>query len=540
MRAPKIKVDTISLGALSELLHNGEVRIPRFQREFVWGQKKTASLLDSMNREYPIGTFFFWKAPAKYNELIRVVDDFGQPQLDEDSDHLLILDGQQRITSLHAVISGKKIEDINYRDMALDLDNDPEENPFGLRKNIDNQRYVSVTDLLSDSDYGKILRGLRAESRKDRFLKVRERLRSYPLSVVYVEVANIEPAIEIFERINQEGQKLSRFDLVAANVYDHDSEFDLRERVEEDFHAKLREKGFGILPNSIIPQALAINLKKPVNFRSQIGLDRRKVGEVWKNTIDALLDSVDYLRENWGVENNKFLPYDQIVPVFAHYFYFSKKEQKKQNQNEHEQLKRWFWRVVFSERYGDTAQSRMQQDAEWMRTLVTDTDEVKLRFTVDESVLLGIHMTQRSAVKNGVLCILNLQGPKHFATGGIVSLSDDHFSSLTKAERHHIFPVSYLMNNLLVAKRAVHRLPNFCFIPADLNKEISDKAPSKYMRDYQERHESAAKFTEIMESHLIPVDDGSPIWTNDYEDFLERRAKRMLQKARELAGVTEP
>ncbi len=535
MEAPKIKVDEMKLGSLMREMEHGRIRVPRFQREFVWGSKKAAQLFDSMSREYPIGTFFLWSAPAKYNDLIRIEDDLGQKPLDPHSDHRLILDGQQRLTALYATVHGREMEGVDYGKLALDLDEEGSERiAFTLRRDIDNQRYVSIKDLLDPpADYLEIYEKIKSSTRKERFMRVRERLINYPFSVVSVEELDIEKAIEIFERINQEGQKLSRFDLVAAHVYGTEFEFDLRERVEDDFYKKLRDKKFGILPNSIIPQALVINLEKQVNFRSQVGMNARDVKEIWEDTVDGILKSIDYLRENWGVENNKFLPYDQIVPVFAHYFYYKKKAEIPQTQEATQQLKQWFWLVVFGERYGDTAQTRMQEDAAWVRSLVKDGQEVNLRFTVDKSVLLDIHMTRRSAVKNGVLCLLNLQGPKHFATGARVSLREDHFSSLTKAERHHIFPVNYLSNTQGFAKQSVHRLPNFCFIPADLNREISDKAPSDYLRQYQ----SSEAFTAIMDSHLIPAGKGAAIWENDYEKFLDERATRILKKAKDLAGM---
>ena len=327
MDAPKIKVDTASLGEIMRDMKDGNIRIPRFQRDFVWGHQKTAALFDSMSREYPIGTFFLWKAPAKYNELIRIVEDLDQANLEQHQDHRLILDGQQRLTSLYATIFGMTIESDNYGKLSLDLDQDQrDQNAFALRKFFDNQRYVAVKDLLApEPDYLKIYEGLKSEHRKACFLKVRQQLMTYPFSVITVDVDDIEAAINIFERINQEGQKLSRFDLVAAHVYDKD--FDLRERVEEDFRTPLRKKGFGVLPESIVPQALVINLHKPVNFRSQVSMKSLDVQQIWKDTVASLLKAVDHLRENWGVENNKYLPYDQMLPVFAHYFYLSKQRQ---------------------------------------------------------------------------------------------------------------------------------------------------------------------------------------------------------------------
>ena len=86
MDAPKIKVDTARLGELMNNMKQGNIRVPRFQREFVWGHKMTAALLDSMSREYPVGTFFLWQAPPRYHSLIRTTDDLGQPELEENKE----------------------------------------------------------------------------------------------------------------------------------------------------------------------------------------------------------------------------------------------------------------------------------------------------------------------------------------------------------------------------------------------------------------------------------------------------------------------
>ena len=536
MEAMKIKVASVPFGDLIEELKDGEIRIPRFQREFVWGHKMTAALFDSMSREYPIGSFFLWSAPASFNKLIREVEGLGQAKLNENLDHRLILDGQQRLTSLYAVVHGLELEGVNYRNLGLDLDLDEsDKNPFALRKFIDNQRYVSVSDLLSQN-FHDIYEQLVSETRKKRFLKHWERLTKYPFSVVTVVVNDIEPAIDIFERINQEGQRLTRFDLVAAHVYDDD--FDLRVRVEEDVQEKLRKKDFGALPPSIFPQTLVINLEKQVSFRSQIGLQSEEVIPIWDESVDALLKAIDWLRVNQGVESNKYLPYDQVVPVLAHYFFYCNKQEHHPNQAEFEQLKRWFWGVAFGERYGDSVQSRTQEDVTWIKNLVNYGEDVKLRFSVDEAILTETYMTQKSAVKNGVLCLLNLLVPQHFRTGEKVSLGGGHFSSLTKAERHHIFPVSFLENHGY-AKRAVHRLPNFCFIPADLNKEIGSNAPSLYLRKYKEAHVDREKFHHIMKSHLMPIENDSAVWHDNYEEFLRSRAILILNKAKEFAGLTE-
>ena len=75
MRAPKIEVSGKQLGTLMADIQHGRLRVPRFQREFVWERSRILKLLDSMLVEYPIGTIFLWNAPHEYNHLLRDIED---------------------------------------------------------------------------------------------------------------------------------------------------------------------------------------------------------------------------------------------------------------------------------------------------------------------------------------------------------------------------------------------------------------------------------------------------------------------------------
>ena len=122
MRVPKIEVSPQSLAKLMSDIENGHIRVPRFQREFVWERSRILKLLDSMFEEYPIGTIFLWKAPPDFNHMIRNIEELEQPVAREDTSYRLILDGQQRLTSLFAVIKGLQFEGEDYRKIVVDLE----------------------------------------------------------------------------------------------------------------------------------------------------------------------------------------------------------------------------------------------------------------------------------------------------------------------------------------------------------------------------------------------------------------------------------
>lgn len=91
---------------------------------------------------------------------------------------------------------------------------------------------------------------------------------------------------------------------------------------------------------------------------------------------------------------------------------------------------------------------------------------------VTPEVVLRTKMTSTaSAIRNAVICMLALRRPLNLKNGSPIDLGETFFSDLNRTERHHIFPVSYL-NSLPGTKSKVNLVPNFCFIPADLNKEI--------------------------------------------------------------------
>src|SRR5690606_8743863 len=129
----------------------------------------------------------------------------------------------------------------------------------------------------------------------------------------------LSDAIEIFERINQQGRRLSRYDLIAASVLTDN--FDLRERTEKDLNEKLKSN-FGKVSETNIPQSLALNIKNNTEYPTQMNLTSHEIQEVWDRTVDCILLTVDLLRHNMGVSRVNLLPYDSILPVLQFYFYY--------------------------------------------------------------------------------------------------------------------------------------------------------------------------------------------------------------------------
>jgi hypothetical protein len=177
----------------------------------------------------------------------------------------------------------------------------------------------------------------------------------------------------------------------------------------------------------------------------------------------------------------------------------------------------------------------MASDVKALKELIAGKTEVPdYRLAIKKDDIRNMKINRASAARNAILCLLAREKPKHFVTGNDISLAKDHFSELKDPNAHHIFPKSYLKKILKRPVEDVHLLANFCFIPADLNKKIRDRAPSNYFAQFRGDGDTAS-FRAALASHLIPETSESPIWSDDYDAFLDQRSE--LIWARVLTAV---
>ena len=524
MQVPKIAVQQLELASLMSQMKQGNLQIPRFQREFVWPTSKTRALLDSMFKEFPIGTFFFWQAPNGFSQFFRKLDDLQIPEPPPGFPTSYILDGQQRLTSLYVTISGLKIGTRDYGRICIDLqraaefhanqDEGFEENIF-VTRDPNNVRYVSVTDMLGNN-YHEAYKTV-PEEWQSLLNNVRNRFTTYPFSVVWVREQPLGEVVEIFQRINQGGKRLNRYDLVCANLWTPD--FDFRKQVAT-FNKQLAKQGFGQIDETIVTQSFSLILRDKTTTATELDLKTDEVKAIWFEVITAISQAIDFVQANLGVKRAEFLPYRGILAVLAYYFYHLPTHSMTAEQRQ--LLWNWFWQVALSERYSSTSPARMAEDGQKLRRFI-DGEVVSFNYPskVTAEAVARIRMTSTtSALRNSFLCMLALRQPLNFKDNSPVNLSHIFFTSFTQSERHHIFPNSFLQKQG-VSSRRVHLAANFCFIPANLNKEISNKAPSVYFAQYQDENPT---FKQAVDSHLIATQPDSPIWDDDYDAFINQRS----------------
>ena len=157
------------------------------------------------------------------------------------------------------------------------------------------------------------------ESEKKEILsKARDRFRSYPFSVVKIFDLELEDAVEVFQRINQGGKRLTRFELVAANCWSES--FDLARSVKE-FNERVRARtDFGKVEPITFVQAMSLVKFEQCKTEHELRLSNTTVQELWPRVSKAIGDAIDWMRDNYGVVRGDMIPYDAMFSVLAYYF----------------------------------------------------------------------------------------------------------------------------------------------------------------------------------------------------------------------------
>jgi len=201
IRSDNIRVIPDTLNNLIVAVEKGHYRIPQFQREYVWEKTKVLELFDSIYKEFPIGSFFLWKAGRQHNHLFRHSIDLQIAPIRDDDDVSFILDGQQRITSLYVTLRGLAAGGTDYRRICFDV----KEEKF-THRDPDTSRFISLRDIWQ-SNLLAIARHV-PEAHQDALGRCYEILRTYPISIVQVGDKDLLAVCKIFQRSNQSGKRL--------------------------------------------------------------------------------------------------------------------------------------------------------------------------------------------------------------------------------------------------------------------------------------------------------------------------------------------
>lgn len=531
MNLPKPQYTTFP--SLINDIEKGQIKIPQFQRDFVWSIEKSAELMDSVIKGYPIGTFIFWKTKDRLRS-IRNIGGFQLPEPPKGDFIEYVLDGQQRLTSIYATLKGLTIEreekNENFSEMYVDLLAEEDEKIVILDiEGKDPQNIIKLTDLI----FGglTLLVALPTEHHK-KLENYKRRIETYSFSTILVENVSIDIATEIFTRINVGGKSLSVFEIMVAKTYDVEREFDLSEKYDE-LISRLEEVNYETISDSTVLQTVSVLLKRECSKKVILKLDKSSFIDIWPDTVDAIERAIDYFRSYYRIPVSQLLPYSALIVPFSYFFYHHKDKPKGDMQRF---LQGFYWRLSLTERYSHSLETRIAQD-------ITRIDDIlknkhpKYDYSVDVSPEYIYENGWFSASRSYIKAILSLFAyfePKSFIDHSLVHVSNYWLKQANSKNYHHFFPKAFLRKNK-VEEFAINHILNITIVDDHLNKrEIGSKAPSKYMKSFQVENPIIDK---TMKTHLIDDIDDYGIFDDDYEKFLKMRSIKISEELKKRVLV---
>lgn len=507
-------------------IQKGEIKIPKFQRDFVWSIEKTANLLDSILKGYPIGTFILWATNERLND-IKNIGNLELPVPPEDSKVQYVLDGQQRITSLYAAFLGahiqkegeKKITD--YGNIYVNLDGDIDNNDDAIVTSEQPETtFITLNDVLNFNENLLVIKEKYSDEHFKKIHQYSQAFSTYDFSTIILRKEDIDAAIEVFTRINTGGQTLTLFEIMSAKTYDEEQNFDMADRYKKLLN-ELSERKYNTISSSVILNSLSLILSKTKECKRKVvlQLDKQEIINIWDKVISALKTSIDYFRSVYRIPVSAILPYDALLVPFT-YFFFHQEENPRGNQVKY--LEEFFWRASLSFRYSSAGESKLAQDIKRIDKILAGEhpsyDDVKVYLNSPRDLIDTNFSTGNSYCK-AVLCLLAYQEPKDFQTNGKVILDNSWLKVANSRNYHHFFPKAYLRKNNIGNENS---LVNISLVSADLNKrKIRAQAPSIYIQNFLDENDDLF-FS--LKSHLIGDIGDFGIKSDDYTVFLEKRA----------------
>lgn len=522
---------------ISELISKitaGQIRIPSFQRGFIWDADRVAHLMDSIYKGYPFGALLFWRTKIPLNSE-RKLGPFELPAKDQDFPTDYVLDGQQRATSIFGVFqSGLQPapgEDDGafkiYFDLALAPNVQDSSFLFVADNEVDAQRHFPLRLLFNPPEYRKYLAKV-DEPTAQKVDNLYTRFTQARIPVQTFETNERAAVAIVFERINRMGVELDTLQLLSAWTWSDD--FDLQEEFE-DLAEALEPFGFkGVGEDSdLLLRCCAAIIREDASPSSIIELKGVQVRERFIEIKKGVLGAIDFLRSNCKVHSASYLPSANILVPLSVFFATDKEQDTVPSEIQCRTLLRWFWRTIFSRRYSKRLE-QLNEDIKKMlslRELGTSTlgqfpVELQPQFFLDSTFNFNTVNTK------AFVLLLAMQEPLNFISGAPVQLQTALRESNRK-EFHHLFPRKYLQTSGY-AVTEINALANFAVLGRAENNKLGGTAPSGYRAKMPSDDATVVK---VLKHSLCDLS----LFNDDFKKFAIERAQRLVDAAYQLMEI---
>ncbi len=568
------KVD-YPLSKLIDDIDMGVIGLPELQRPFVWPNINVRDMFDSMYKGFPVGYLLFWE-----NGLTDHHRQIGTGKKQK-APSLLIVDGQQRLTSLFAVLKGMRIIRKDFREEHLYIAFRPVDHKFEVTDAAIHRDPEFIPDIsqIWAVPFLRFLKNFFQRLRKSREISEEEEnrlsdtiyqlhdLKSYPFTALEISSSVDEEQVsEVFVRINGKGTRLNQADFILTlmSVFWDDGRKEL-----EDFCRKAKTPATGEAspfnyflqpdPDQLLRVSVGLGFSRArLNYVYTIlrgkDLETGELSDERRERQFALLkESQEYVLnlQNWheflktllqaGYCSGKMIS-SKVGLLYAYtFFLIGKRDYRLDIPTLRNIIARWFFMTALTGRYSDSPESRMEQDLARLREIHDGAGFINVlnrivtdRFTEDYwNITLPNELATQAARSPSLFAYyaaLNLLDARVlFSNLKVEKLLDPAIRANKSAlERHHLFPKNYLAKLGIDDTRTTNQIANYALAEWSDNIGISDKSPAEYFPEYAARF-LPEEFQQMCYWHALP--DG---WENmDYQEFLEARRKAMAHVIRD-------
>lgn len=571
----------ISVSELVNMVSRGELQLPEMQRQYVWRATRVRDLLDSLYRGYPSGLILAWRS----NEEVATRDFAINTENSDSKTKMLLLDGQQRLTSLSAVLNGQPVEvrgrkkpveilvnleyelaqqrladgefpedseedELEDEDIDEDLDDDAEEpdedeapRSLDLEKRLfvvysralaGKRNWVPVSEIFKKENFDVLEEkgidlGTETEIAKA-YIKVMDKVRkikdyTYRIDVLE-ESMSYDEVTEIFVRVNSLGARLRGSDLALAQIT---ARWRSSLRLFLDFQKEMDSSGLDIELSTII-RTLVAHATNQGKFDYVNSISQERLEESWNKTKKSLSFAVDFTKSELGITSSQLLSSPLILTSLAYWIHH---RNYRVGNEEQALMRRWGLLVNAKGRYGrGSSQDYLNQDLAVIRDGGGPTELLeRLRQQVGRLEIEAsdfIARNARSGLFKNMFLVFAADGARDWDSQ--LPISPNHMGKANRLQFHHIFPRKYLSTKRPeLRKTEIDDIANLAFIAGATNQSISAKAPDEYLTGVIK-----TSGTNALEYQCVPTDP--ELWRPErYEDFLAER--RRLIAARMMAFI---
>ncbi len=500
--------------ALVSDIREGKLLLPEMQRSYVWKSTQVRDFFDSLYRQYPSGQLLVWETDdLPYSRTLSLSN------AASDRSPQLLLDGQQRLTSLAAIMLGMPI---TARDQQIDIVFNVFTEAFEVATPLHRRQagWVSLKEFFAKGSLA-VFAGLNLDVTTPEAQQVLSRLqrieniKTYKYRVNVLEKLSYSEVTNIFIRINSGGTRLANADLALAQI--SSTWRGVTEELEQ-YQDKIKKLGWS-LDTSLLLRALTALLRGQSRLESLFRGERQHVTidrlqAAWERVKPAMDQAINFIIHNCRIDRLSLMPTANVlVPLVVFFDRFGANVPAAQAR----ELQRWLYMALIWSRYSGSSETNLDQDISAMsqeqpiqRMIQNIEDKVGRSRLVTERELQG--QLKNSPYMLMAYVLARRAGAQDWFNGVAIGAGQN-------LEFHHIFPKALLHEryNSKTDYRIVDQVANLAFLSAKANARISSQPPEEYLKQIDH---------ERLRAQYVPLD--ASLWTLDrFEDFVRERRKML-------------